>query len=365
MTDQELLDLLTLTSVPKVGDQLAKVLIGYCGNAGAVLREKPGNLKKIPGIGEATIRNIVHVDGTQSEKELLYIKKNGISVYAFNEEAYPFRLRQTDQCPVLFYYKGQYILNHPRTVAVVGTRTPTEYGKQACEELIEALLPYQPAIISGLAYGIDSIAHRSSLKYGLPTVGIMGQAMERIYPSENISLARKMQETGGILTEFRSGTGPDKENFPMRNRIIAGLSDVVIVVESKIKGGSVITAEFANEYSRDVFAIPGKTNDEFSAGCNKLIKQHKAHLLESAADIAYIMRWEQKTNQKTIQPSLFPELTSDEQSIFQHIHLAKEITLDQLIDHTTWSSARIAAVLLNLECKNMVKALPGKKYIAI
>jgi len=365
MTDQELLDLLTLTSVPKVGDQLAKVLIAHCGTAGAVLSEHAGNLRKIQGIGETTVRNIMNVDRLQPEKELSYIKKNGISVHVYYEDNYPFRLKQTDQCPVLYYYKGQDVLNHQRTVAVVGTRTPTAYGKQACEQLIEALIPFQPVIISGLAYGIDSIAHKSSLNHGLPTVGIMGQAMEKIYPAENIPLARKMQETGGILTEFRSGTSPDKENFPMRNRIIAGLSDVVIVVESKIKGGSVITAEFANEYNRDVFALPGKTSDEFSAGCNKLIKQHKAHLLESVDDIAYIMRWELKSHQKTIQSTLFPELTSDEQNIFQLIHMAKEMTMDQLIEKTAWPSARVSSLLLSLEFKNMVKALPGKKYIAI
>ncbi|MBL0026186.1 MAG: DNA-processing protein DprA [Saprospiraceae bacterium] len=231
-----------------------------------------------------------------------------------------------------------------------------------CDKIVEGLHSFQILLISGLAYGIDAAAHRKSLEVGIPTLGVLGHGLDRYYPSDHTSLANKMIENGGVITEFTSGTMPDKENFPMRNRIIAAMSDAVVVIESKRKGGSIITAEFGNEYNRDVFALPGRVNEERSEGCNKLIKQNKAHLIESAADIAYIMRWEELDAQKMIQQQLFVELNENESRMINMIRDAKEITIDLLTYRMAMTPSEVSGMLLTLEFKGLLRSLPGKKY---
>ncbi|MBK9736248.1 MAG: DNA-protecting protein DprA [Saprospiraceae bacterium] len=359
-----MLYLIALTKVPKVGPVVAKNLISYCGGVEAVFKESRKNLIKILGIGQIFLDNFKPGEAlAEAERELKFIGKNNISALSYLSENYPKRLSNFDSSPIIMYYKGSANLNHFRTVAVVGTRQPSLYGKQMCEVIIEGLLPYNVLLVSGLAFGVDAIAHRKCVDINIPTLGILGHGLDRIYPSENKLLSKKMIENGGILTEFPSETNPDRENFPMRNRIIASISDVVVVIESKRKGGSIITAEFANEYNKDVFAVPGHVTEVLSEGCNKLIKQNKAHLIEHAADIAYIMRWEEIDAGKVIQKQLFVDLDDTETKIIQLIRDNKEISIDALTYKMSMTPSEVSSLLLTLEFKGMVKTLPGKKYI--
>ena len=362
--NEEQLYLIALTKIPKVGPVLAKNLISYCGGAEAVFAETKANLLKIPSIGPIFVKNFDAKSVLlEAEKELKFVQRNNIKVLSFLQGEYPKRLSHFESSPIILYYKGSSDLNHFRTVGVVGTRQPTEYGKIMCDRIVEGLLPFNVLLVSGLAFGVDSLAHRKSVELNIPTLGVLGHGLDRIYPAENEVLSKKMMSNGGVLTEFPSNTVPDRENFPMRNRIIAAISDVVIVIESKRKGGSIITAEFANEYNKDVFAVPGRVNDELSEGCNNLIKQNKAHLIESAADIAYIMRWEDIDAGKVIQKQLFVDLDDDETLVVQLIRDNKEIAIDALTYKTGKSPSVVSSILLGLEFKGMVKSLPGKKYI--
>ncbi|MGB4839243.1 MAG: DNA-processing protein DprA [Saprospiraceae bacterium] len=363
MTDMEYLHLIALTKTPKVGPVIGKNLISYCGGIEAVFSESRKNLLKIPGLGSIFADNFDPATSLKvAEAEMNFISKNGITKIAYLDNKYPKRLLNVESGPIILYYKGNAELNYHRTVAIVGTRGPSDYGKMMCDKIVEGLHSFQILLISGLAYGIDAAAHRKSLEVGIPTLGVLGHGLDRYYPSDHTSLANKMIENGGVITEFTSGTMPDKENFPMRNRIIAAMSDAVVVIESKRKGGSIITAEFGNEYNRDVFALPGRVNEERSEGCNKLIKQNKAHLIESAADIAYIMRWEELDAQKMIQQQLFVELNENESRMINMIRDAKEITIDLLTYRMAMTPSEVSGMLLTLEFKGLLRSLPGKKY---
>jgi len=366
MTQQEYIYLIALTKIPKVGPVMAKNLISYCGSIEAVFSASKKNLIKIPGIGQSFAGSFeTETALREAEKEWMFIEKNNIRVLSYLDTAFPQRLLHFDSSPIILYYNGNADLNYHRTVAIVGTRQPSEYGKIMCDRIVEGLLPYNVLLVSGLAYGIDAAAHRKCVELSIPTIGILGHGLDRYYPAEHKSLAKKMIENGGVLTEFPSGTKPDRENFPMRNRIIAALSDVVIVIESKRKGGSIITAEFANEYNKDVFALPGPVTQELSEGCNKLIKQNKAHLIESAADVAYITRWEEIDAGKIVQKQLFVELEEDETKMVDVLRENKEIAIDAITYKMAMTPSEVASILLALEFKGMVKSLPGKKYVLI
>ncbi len=361
---KDLAYIIALTKINGIGAVVAKQLIGYCGGPREVFHTSTRDLARIPQVGEHKARLIMDADPEAlAEEELKFVEKKNIKPYFYLEEGYPRRLKHYDDAPILLYYHGNTNLNHHRTVGIVGTRTPTEYGRLMCENIVEGLKNYGVVIVSGMAYGIDSTAHRKAVELNIPTIGILGHGLDRLYPATNRDLAKKMMENGGLLTEFPSGTNPDRENFPMRNRIIAAISDNVIVVESKAKGGSIITAEFANQYNKDVFAVPGKINDEKSTGCNRLIKSHKAALIESAEDIAYIMRWEEQSPQDELQGSLFPDLTTTEQEIVDLLREMKEATIDTLHYRLSMPVSELSSILLSMEFKGVVSSLPGKRYV--
>ncbi len=355
---------IALTLIPGVGDVNARRLVAYCGGAEAVFKERRSALKRIPGIGEITAASIVDQNVlSRAEQEIAFIEKFGIKPLYYLDEDYPWRLKNCPDGPVVLYYKGNADLNAKRTVGIVGTRRITDYGREVCRALVEGLPALNVITISGLAFGVDTCAHKYSLENGMATIGVLGHGLDKIYPSQNASLARRMIENGGLLTEYMSKTVPDRENFPQRNRIIAGLSDVVIVVESGMKGGSLITADIAISYNRDVFAIPGKVGEDRSSGCNWLIKTNRAGLIETAGDLTYLMSWEDPGNRKMKQQQeLFRELQPDEAVIVDFLRNTGDSGIDTIISELRMSSGRVAAALLGLEFSGIITTLPGKVY---
>lgn len=347
---------------------MAKKLVAYCGSAEEVFKQRKNALLKVPGIGMFSASAIVGQKVFQrAEEEILFIKKNDISPLFYLDEDYPNRLKHCHDSPVMLYYKGKKNLNAPKILSIVGTRQPTPYGKGICTNLVEELATLFPDILitSGLAYGIDVCAHKAAIDNNVGTVAILAHGLDRIYPPLHESIADKMLENGGWLTDFISGTKPDKENFPRRNRIIAGIADAVIVVESKKKGGSLITADIANSYSRDVFAFPGRVDDVCSAGCNYLIKINKAALASSAKDIIYIMGWQEKTKKEkntTIQKSLFLELSPEEMLVVEFLKKKGPVSIDDISFSLKLKMSTALTLLLNLEFSGVVKSLPGKVY---
>lgn len=362
MSDQ-LLYQIALTLVPGVGDVNGKKLIAYCGGAEAVFKEKRSGLEKIPGIGKTTVKSIIS-NGvlSKAEDEIRYINKNNIQPLFYLDKNYPKRLQHCADSPMMLYFKGDTKFNDLRMVGVVGTRNASEYGKRMCEQLIEELAQDGVMIVSGLAYGIDTYAHRAALKFGLQTVGVLGHGLDRIYPDVNTNIAERMLQQGGLLTEFLSGTSPDRENFPKRNRIVAGMIDALIVVESAKRGGALITADIANSYNRDVFAFPGRIGDQYSEGCNFLIRTNRAALIENAANLRYLMGWEKESPKRGIQTKLFRAFTEEEQIVLSAFEGENECNIDALLMHTNLPSSKLAAVLLTLEFDGVLIALPGKRY---
>jgi len=360
---EDLLYKIALTLIPGVGNINGKNLIAYCGGTREIFREKRKALMKIPGIGEQTVNAILnHNRFERAEQEIRFIEKYAINPLFYLDASYPSRLKHCNDGPMMIYYKGNADLNATRAVALVGTRTGTEYGREQCRKIIEGLKDANVLVISGLAYGIDSWSHKAAIENQLPTVGVLGHSLDRIYPYANRALAEKMLSKGGLISEFISGTKPDRENFPMRNRIIAGMSDAVIVVEAGTKGGALITANMANSYNRDVFAIPGRITDARSEGCNILIKTHRAALIQSAEDIKFMLGWDQPTKASmNLQPMLFMEFTPDEALIAEALQ-GGELSIDALIDRTRLLPSRAATALLHLEFENIIKCLPGKVY---
>jgi len=363
--NNELLHQLALTLVPNIGDVQAKLLIQHFGEVSAIFKAKTSTLEKIEGIGSVRAKSIKEFNDFHiAEKEQEFIEKYKIKTFFLTDRDYPKRLLNCYDSPTLLFYKGSADLNAPKIVAIVGTRTNTEYGKQFTEKLVKDLSEQNITIISGLAFGIDAMAHKAALKHALPTVGVVGHGLDKIYPSENSSLAKEMiKEGGGILSEFFSGTKPDKHNFPLRNRIVAGISDATVVVETNIKGGSMITGNLANAYNRDVFAVPGRTTDTKSSGCNHLIKYNKAILLTDADELLELMGWKEKSKTKTKkQKELFIELTPEEKQVIQLLQAKEIVSIDEINLSSGLSSSSIAAAILNLELQNVVASLPGKMY---
>ncbi|MBL4655077.1 MAG: DNA-protecting protein DprA [Bacteroidia bacterium] len=356
---------IALTFLTGIGDIWAKNLIGYCGSAEAMFKEKKGKLMKVPGIGSVNARAIFDSKDQALERaqlELEFINKYNIQPLFFTEENYPNRLKHCADSPILLYYKGKADLNASKIISVVGTRNATEYGKNFCKTLIEELSEQNVLIVSGLAYGIDICAHKSSLENTLETVGVLAHGLDRIYPALHKSTAEKMVKQGGLLTDFPSQTNPDRENFPKRNRIIAGMSDAVIVIETAKKGGAVITAEIANSYNRDVFALPGNIAWKYSEGCNFLIKTHKANVIESAKDVAYVLGWEQSKTKPQKQKRIFVDLNKKEKAVIDVLNGNNKVGIDSIAVQSKLPMSQTASILLSLEMVGMVKAFPGKVY---
>ncbi len=358
---------IAFTLIPLVGPVIGRQLITYCGNIETVFTEHKRFLKSIPGVGEEIAGQISNCKSflSAAEGELEILEKEGIEYTFFLDEDYPSRLKHFPDMPLLLFTKGNLDLNPERSVSIVGTRKPTLYGKSVTEEIIASLAPYDVSIISGLAYGIDITAHRKSLEYNIPTIGVMGSGMGNIYPDTHHSVAQKMMINGGVITEFNYDTGPDAVNFPMRNRIVAALCDVLVVIESGVKGGSMITAALANDYNKDVAAVPGRYIDKSSTGCNLLIKNQQAHLIETGDDLLHLMSWDKKTKQQTYQADLFTELDEHEKKIYSLIVDCGEKDIDTLAYESKSTPGELAAILLNLEFKGAIKSLPGKKYAAV
>lgn len=363
--NSELLYQLSLTLVPNIGDVQAKILVNHFGDASSVFKAKKTSLEKIEGIGEVRATSIKAFDDfLLAEQELRFIEKYKIKTLFLTDETYPKRLLNCYDSPTLLFYKGNADLNTSKVVGIVGTRSNSEYGKQFTERLVKDLSEQDILIISGLAFGIDAFAHKAALKNNLKTVGVVGHGLDKVYPSENTNLAKEMVKSGGgILSEFFSGTKPDKHNFPLRNRIVAGLCDATVVVETNIKGGSMITAKLADAYNRDVFAVPGRTTDKTSSGCNHLIKHNKAILLTDAEELIDVLGWKEKKGKKgRAQKELFIELSAEEKQIIQLLQEKEAVHIDEINLQSGLSSSAAAAAILNLELQNVISSLPGKMY---
>jgi len=353
-----------LTLVPGIGSVLGKKLVSYCGNPESIFREPKKMLRKIPRISDKLISAIGNKDLlNRAEKEILFIEKYRIKPLYFLDADYPSRLRNCLDSPIMLYYKGNAEINVSKVIGIVGTRNATDYGREICNKIVTGMVDHQVMIISGLAYGIDSCAHRCAMAAGLSTIGVLGHGLDRIYPFQNKGLAEKMIHQGGLMTDFISETKPDRENFPQRNRIIAGLCDAIVVVEAAKKGGALITADIANSYNRDVFAVPGKIGELYSEGTNFLIKINKAALIQSGEDISYMMGWDIQKPGKTFQQrKLFIEMTPEEERVVNILSEKGETGIDELTFQSQLTMSKCAAALLNLEFEGIVKSMPGKIY---
>ncbi len=362
--DNELKYKIGITLIPGVGHVIAKTLISYCGSVEAVFKEKAKTLLKIPDIGPLTSESIINQSVLdRAEKEIEFIEKNDVTPLFYLDKAYPLRLKQCSDGPVMLYYKGNADLNTNRIIAIVGTRAATIYGKKLTEDLVNGLQPSGALIVSGLAYGIDVCSHKAAVDAGLPTLGVVAHGIDKLYPPDHYNLSRKMLENGGIITEFLSGAEPDRENFPKRNRIIAGLADAVVVVESKISGGAMITADIAFSYSREVMAFPGKVDDTASQGCNRLIQQNKAYLIRNAADVTEYLGWKDDKKQAKQQKELLFDLSPEEESIVNTIKGNDgPMYIDDIAISSKLAPGLLSSHLLTLEFAGVLKSLPGKMY---
>ena len=363
---QDKLYQIALTLIPKIGDVLVRQLISYCGSAEQAFKTPIPKLLKIPNIGQVIAQNMQNKSVLENAWKIIQeADKQEVELLFYTDKNYPNRLKQLYDSPVLLYYKGKADLNVTKTVAIVGTRQSTEYGKHTTEHIIQELSVYNPLIVSGLAYGIDIIAHKSCLKNKVPTVGVMASGIDLIYPYQHKNTSIQMQELGGILTEQTFGTQPDPRFFPQRNRIIAGMADLTIVVEAAVKGGALITAEYANNYHKDVFAVPGQIGKSFSEGCNKLIKENKAQIFTGIKDVVEALNWDMGSNENSkMQPIEidFSNFTEEESTVMSLLHKNDEMHIDDLAWKSQIHVAKLSSLLLNLEFQGYIKSLVGKKY---
>ncbi len=360
---------IALTQIKNVGDVLGRKLLTAVGNAEQIFRSSRNELMKIENIASKTIDDILNPEVLRrAERELDFVRRNNIDTFFISDENYPQRLRDCEDAPLLLYYRGNADFNVKRVVSIVGTRNATAYGRKFCDDFVADLARLCPdtLIISGLAYGIDIQAHKAAVKHQLPTIGVLAHGLDRVYPDQHRYIAAEMENHGGLLTEFVSGTEPERYNFVRRNRIVAGMADATIVIESAEKSGSLITADLASSYCRDVFAVPGRIGDQQSAGCNKLIANHKADMILSAEHFVRQMAWDEaslKAKQAPRQQELFIELTSDEQKIADT--LSKEqngIHIDEIVLATSIPMHRLSSILFEMEMKGIIRNLPGNSF---
>lgn len=354
---------IALTLLPGMGRKRVRNILNHVDDVSEFFSMKKNKLMLIPGIGEVLLRQLNRKKALdEAEKHLPYFEKNKIQSFFYQEKNFPRRLNNCEDAPILLFGKGKLPFNDTRIVSVVGTRNATAYGKQICEELIASFEGKNIVVVSGLAYGIDIYVHDLCLKYDIPTIGVLGHGLDKLYPAVHQDTAIKMVDNGGLLTEFLHGTKPDRENFPMRNRIVAGMCDATIVVESGKKGGSLITAELANDYNRDVFAYPGDVTREFSKGCNFLIQNDKAHLITSSSDFFKLMGWDMDKKPKQQQTQLFLDLSPEEIRLIELLQNKEQMSLDVIALKSEFPVSKVSTLLLQLEFMAVVKQLPGQRY---
>lgn len=364
LTKQDLLYTLALQHVPNIGDIIAKRLIAHCGSAEAVLTEKKQHLLKISGIGKTVIADLHNPEHIKAaEREMDFIRNQNVEVAYFEEVHYPSKLKHCIDAPILLFSSGNIQLENRPTLSIVGTRQITTSGMAFCESLVEALSPYNPIIVSGFAYGTDITAHKAAIKNELQTIGCLAHGLNQIYPKVHKKYVAEVEKNGGFLTDFWSSDAFDRNNFLKRNRVIAGLSEATVVIESAEKGGSLVTADIAFSYNRDVFAVPGRTTDTQSAGCNNLIKYQKAHMLTNPLDVPYMLGWKLEDDlQPVIQKQLFVELEADEQRIYNYLKAENKQQLDVIALACNLPIFKVSSTLLNMELKGVIRPLPGKLF---
>lgn len=369
MSQTNLFYTLALQNAPLIGDIKAKKLIAKCGSAEAVFKERQSDLLKIDGIGSGilkALKNPVHLQ--EAEQELKYISDNKIDYVFFSDEDYPDKLKHCVDGPILLFKSGNINLKSQHIISIVGTRKITTQGIAFCEKLVDTLAPFNPVIVSGFAYGSDITAQKAAMKHNLQTIGCLAHGLNQTYPKVHKKYVAEVEKHGGFFTEFWSTSNPERENFLKRNRVIAGLSEATIVIESAEKGGSLVTADIANSYNREVFAVPGRTTDTQSAGCNNLIKYQRAHLLSNPLDVAYMLNWQLEGTEdtpKTVQKQLFVELEPDEKTIYNYLKQNDKELLDVIALECALPTFKVASILLNLELKGVVRPLPGKLFEVI
>ena len=367
MSENELIALLRLQRIPHIGDINAKKLIDRCGSALMVFEEKKETLLKIEGIGTYALQYLYDAEHIEAaEAELAFIKEKDIAFSYFLDEDYPKHLKHCIDSPILLFKSGNIALEERKIISVVGTRNITSYGQRFCEDFIAEIAPLNPVIVSGFAYGVDITIQKAALAYNLQTIGCLAHGLNQIYPKTHKKYVSQIEHNGGFFTEFWSTSNPERENFLKRNRIIAGLSEATIVIESAEKGGSLVTADIAHGYNRDVFAVPGRASDKYSRGCNNLIKQQKAQLLTSAAELVYLLGWELDEKKKEpIQKQLFTELSDTEKDVYSYLQSNGKQTLDTIALECSLPIFKVSATLLNMEMKGVIRPLPGKLFEAI
>ncbi|MFN4299284.1 MAG: DNA-processing protein DprA [Thermaurantimonas sp.] len=371
LSEEELYHFLALQLVPGIGNTLSKTLISYHKTAVGIFKASVKNLARTPGIGETLanrIKEFIQVERKTIDKEWEFLQKNSIRVLPFYSSEFPEKLKALSVSPAILFVKGNIHLNNHRMVAIVGTRKATAYGVNVTKKIVEDLKPFNVCIVSGLAYGIDIAAHKAALEAEIPTVAVVAHGLDRIYPPSHTAVANRMAENGGIVSEYFRGVKPDKENFPVRNRIVAGMSDVIIVVEAAETGGALITADFARNFKRDVFAVPGRIGDTYSEGANALINSGKAYMYTKVDDLLQKLQWDEHGQQervRVVQTNLFPELTEVEQRLFDIVRKADKIHIEQLRDAADLPISQLIPILTELEIKGAIIGLPGKMYQAL
>lgn len=361
--DEEWKYRIALTKIAGIGPVQSRKLLEHFHSASEIFKQKAKHISAVDQIGPQTAKAIkAFTDFDSAEKEIKFIQRYKVQPLFIGEENYPKRLLNCYDAPILLYFKGNADINASRFVSIIGTRKNSDYGKACTESIIEKLAPYNVTIVSGLAFGIDAIAHKTSLQQNIPTIGVLAHGLRDVYPAEHKALAKSMCECGGLLTEFSNDVSAERFNFPKRNRIVAGLSEATIVIETGLKGGSMITAELANGYNRDVFAVPGKINDPKSEGCNYLIRTNKAMLLDSVEEMTETLGWKTKQHSIPKQKQLFIQLSDEERRIVDALHQKEPQHIDELIAATCLSSSQFAGAMLSLELQNAVAGLPGKMY---
>ncbi|WP_428223807.1 DNA-processing protein DprA [Flavobacterium sp.] len=363
MLQHDLLYALALLKAEGIGDVIAKRLIHHLGSAEEVFRAKSIQLARIEGIGATLIQKLQNPNLLiEAEKELEFIHKEKLEVWYYQDALYPERLKQCYDAPVLLFTSGNIHLENRKLISIVGTRQVTAHGTEFCKQLIADLAPHNPVIISGFAYGVDIVAHQTSLEHNLQTIGVLAHGLNQIYPKNHKKYMRKMEENGGFITEFWSTSNPDRENFVKRNRIVAGMTEATIVIESAEQGGSLLTAQMADEYNRDVFAVPGRTTDTYSKGCNELIKTNKAQMLTHATDVVCQLNWDIPKSPKGIQKQLFITLETEEQMVYDFLKTKGKEHLDYIALQCELPVYKLSSLFLNMELKGVVRPLPGKYF---